>query len=60
MDGEIIAIKYLGKTFVTFIICGTICFLANLGFNTYIKYQDKNKMIEVHAENSNQRFNDIE
>jgi len=49
----ILAIKFLGIVSIILVSGFVLCFLVFLGYNTYIKYQDKNKKIEVHAENSN-------
>ena len=46
-------IKFLGTVSVICVVGLIICVLAFLGYNTYIKYQDRHKKIEVRAENSN-------
>lgn len=51
-DGRL-AVKFLGIALVLLIVGIILCFLASLGYNTYIKYSDDNKKIEVHAQNSN-------
>ena len=51
-DGQL-AVKFLGIISVILVLGFIVCFLANLGFNTYFKYSDENKKIEVRAENSN-------
>ena len=51
-DGKL-AVALLGATSIVLVIGIVICFLAVLGYNTYIKYTDQDKKIEVHAENSN-------
>lgn len=53
MDAEILAVKFLGIALIFLIVGIVLCFLASLGYNTYVKYHDKNKKIEVRAENSN-------
>mgnify|MGYP007131984648 CR=1 FL=1 len=54
MSAEILAVKYLGTALIFLIVGIVLCFLASLGYNTYVKIQDKNKKIEVRAEeNSN-------
>ena len=53
MEAEIIAVKYLGTALIFLIVGIVLYFLASLGYNTYIRYQDKHKKIEVRAENSN-------
>lgn len=58
MEAEIIAVKFLGIALIVLIVGIVLCFLASLGYNTYVKFQDKYKKIEVRAENSN--LNDIE
>ena len=50
-DSNVVAVKYLGKALICLIVGIVLCFLASLGYNTYIKYSDKK--IEVRAENSN-------
>lgn len=58
LEAEIIAVKFLGIALIVLIVGIVLCFLASLGYNTYVKFQDKYKKIEVRAENSN--LNDIE
>ena len=53
LETELLAVKFLGIALILLIVGIVLCFLASLGYNTYIKYQEKNKKIEVHAENSN-------
>jgi len=54
MEAEILAVKFLGIALIFLIVGIVICFLASLGYNTYLRFQYKNKKIEVHAEeNSN-------
>jgi len=48
----ILAIKMLGTALILLIIGIVLCFLASLGYSTYIKCS--NKKIEVRAKNSNQ------
>ena len=50
-NNNVTAIKYLGITSIVLVIGIVICFLASLGYNTYINYSDKK--IEVRTENSN-------
>lgn len=54
MNAEILAVKFLGIALILLIVGIVLCFLASLGYNTYIKFQDKHKKIEVQATNSNQ------
>lgn len=49
------SIKFLGATSILLIIGFVICFLAVIGYNTYIKYQDRHKKIEVRSKNSNSK-----
>lgn len=58
MDTATLAVMYLGRALMASIIGFVVCILAALGYNTYIKYQDKNKKIEALAQNSNQNLND--
>lgn len=55
MTAEIIAVQYLGRALIILIIGIVLCFLASLGYNTYVKFQDKNKKIEVQSRNSNSK-----
>ena len=52
MSAEILAVKYLGISLIFLIIGIVLCFLASLGYNTYIKFQDNHKKIEVQARDS--------
>lgn len=53
LEAEILAVKFLGTALIFLIVGIVLCFLASIGYNTYAKYHDKNKKIEVRAENSN-------
>ena len=53
MDVELEAVRFLGTALIILIVGIVLCFLASLGYNTYLKYHDRNKKIEVQAENSN-------
>ena len=53
LEAGIIAVKFLGIALIFLIVGFVLCFLASLGYNTYIKFKDTNKKIEVRAENSN-------
>lgn len=53
-----IAVKYLGRALIALIIGIVLCFLASLGYNTYIRWSQKE--IEVHAENSNSQNNTVD
>ena len=53
-----VAVKYLGRALIALIIGIVLCFLASLGYNTYIRWSQKE--IEVRAVNSNLKLNDIE
>ena len=54
LDAEILAVKYLGTALIFLIIGIVLCFLASLSYNTYVKFQDRHKKIEVRTKNSNQ------
>jgi hypothetical protein len=56
LDTANLAVKFLGIALITLIVGIVLCFLASLGYNTYIKFAKKE--IEVHAENSNSQQND--
>ena len=49
MTAEIVAVRYLGIALIFLIVGIVLCFLASLGYNTYIKFQDNHKKIEVQA-----------
>ena len=53
MDETALAIKFLGTALILLIIGIVICFLASLGYNTYIKYNDSKKKIEACAQSKN-------
>ena len=46
-----LAVIYLGMSLIVLIIGIVLCFLASLGYNTYIRFSQKE--IEVQATNSN-------
>ena len=52
MSAEILAVKYLGISLIFLIVGIVLCFLASLVYNTYIKFQDNHKKIEVQATDS--------
>ena len=47
------AVSFLGWALLALIVGIVLCFLAVIGYNTYIQYQDKHKKIEVRTQNSN-------
>ena len=47
MEVSLLAVKYLGTALISLIVGFVICFLAALGYTTYIRFQDKKKEIEV-------------
>jgi len=49
----ILATKFLGTVSIILVSGFVLCVLAFVGYNTYIKYQNKDKKIEVRAKNSN-------
>ena len=57
MEETTLAIKFLGTALILLIIGIVICFLASLGYNTYIKYHNIKKKIEVRTHNSNNNTN---
>ena len=57
MESEILAVKFLGIALIVLIVGIVLCFLASLGYSTYIKFYDKHKKIEVCAENTNSKSN---
>lgn len=56
ITGNDVAVRYLGIALILLIVGMILCFLANLGYNTYIDWSKKE--IEVRAENSNSALND--
>lgn len=52
MEAEILAVRFLGIALIFLIVGIVLCFLASLGYNTYIKFQDNHKKIEVQATDS--------
>lgn len=53
-----IAVKYLGRALIALIVGIVMCFLASLGYNTYIRLSQKE--IEVQSTNSNSQLNGFE
>ena len=53
LDIAILAVRFLGVISIILCLGFVLCLLALMSYNTYLKYQDKNKKIEVRAENSN-------
>ena len=60
LDVSFLAVKFLGLISMILSLGFILCFLAIIGYNTYIKYQDEHKKIEVRAENSNLQKNDAD
>ena len=55
LEVGLLAVKFLGIALIALIVGIVLCFLASLGYNTYLKIQDKNKKIEVFAEDTNSK-----
>lgn len=53
LEVAIMAVRFLGWISIILCLGFVLCLLAIISYNTYIKYQDKHKKIEVRAENSN-------
>lgn len=53
LEIAMLAVNFLGIALIILSLGFVLCLLAFMGYNTYVKYQDKNKKIEVRAENSN-------
>ena len=47
MEVSLLAVKYLGTALISLIVGFVICFLAALGYTTYMRFRDKEKEIEV-------------
>lgn len=60
MEVSILAVQFLGIVSVVAIIGIVLCTLAVLGYNAYIKIQDKNKKIEVCAKDTNSKNDSYE
>ena len=58
MTAEMMAVRYLGIALIFLIVGIVLCFLASLGYNTYIKFQDNHKKIEVQATDSKKQLTD--
>ena len=52
-----IAVRYLDRALIALIVGIVLCFLASLGYTSYIKWSEKE--IEVRAVNSNSNTNEI-
>jgi len=52
MEVSLLAVKYLGTALISLIIGFVVCFLAVLGYNTYIRFHSNKKKIEVSTQNS--------
>ena len=50
MDVSILAVKFLGSALIALIIGFVVCFLAVLGYNTYIRFHSNRKKVEVSAD----------
>ena len=53
-----VAVKYLGCSLIILILGIVLCYLASLGYNTYIRVSQEK--IEVHTTNSNSQISDQE
>ena len=60
LEVSILAVQFLGIVSVVAIIGIVLCTLAVLGYNAYIKIQDKNKKIEVCAKDTNSKNDSYE
>ena len=60
LDVTFLAVKFLGIISMILAFGFILCFLAIIGYNTYIKYQNEHNKIEVRAENSNSQKNDAD
>lgn len=47
MEVSILAVKFLGAALIALIVGFVVCFLAVLGYNTYVRFHDNKKKIEV-------------
>ena len=58
MTVDVLAVRYLGIVSISLVVGIVVCFLAGLGYNTYVKFQDKHKKIEVQATDSKKTTDD--
>ena len=47
MEVSILAVKFLGTALISLIVGFVVCFLAVLGYNTYVRFHSNKKKIEV-------------
>ena len=57
MEAEMLAVQYLGRALLFLIVGLVLCFLASLGYNTYLKFS-KEKVEVLSEKNSNKSNND--
>ena len=47
MEVSILAVKFLGTSLIALIIGFVVCFLAVLGYNTYIRFHTNKKRLKL-------------
>lgn len=57
MDISILAVKYLGAISIILAMGFVLFVLTQFGVSTYLKYQDRQKKIEVRTKNPNHKEN---
>lgn len=57
MEVSILAVKFLGTALIALIIGFVVCFLAVLGYNTYVRFHTNKKKIEVATQKEPQSSN---
>ena len=57
MEVSILAVKFLGTALIALIIGFVVCFLAVLGYNTYVRFHANKKKIEVVTQKEPQSSN---
>ena len=60
MDVSILAVKFLGTALITLIVGFVVCFLAVLGYNTYVRFHSDKKKIEVSTATEQLQSKDLE
>ena len=60
MDVSILAVKFLGTALIALIVGFVVCFLAVLGYNTYVRFHSNKKKIEVSTTTEQLQSKDLE
>lgn len=60
MEVSILAVKFLGAALIALIVGFVVCFLAVLGYNTYVRFHSNKKKIEVSTTTEQLQSKDLE